>query len=147
MDKDFIRVKEYFEKVCRLNDVDGCMILREVYFKVILKGSVRESIEKVFEYIVIVKVCKLNDVEKCKDLVEFYFNVNDFKNVLEYYFKFCKLNNVEGCMLLVIFYNDMIKGLKKDKKDLEYYFKVCELNYGDGCVILGDIYYNGEGVI
>ncbi len=49
-------------------------------------------------------------------------------------------------MLSATFYNDMIKGLKKDKKDLEYYSKACELNYGDGCAILGDIYHNGEGV-
>ncbi|RPF69508.1 sel1 repeat family protein, partial [Helicobacter pylori] len=145
-DKDFTRAKEYFEKACRLNDADGCAILREAYSKVILKGSARESIEKALEHTATAKACKSNDAEKCKDLAEFYFNANDLKNALEYYSKSCKLNNVEGCMLSATFYNDMIKGLKKDKKDLEYYSKACELNYGDGCAILGDIYHNGEGV-
>ncbi|EMH36001.1 putative beta-lactamase HcpA [Helicobacter pylori GAM83Bi] len=145
-DKDFTRAKEYFEKACELHDADGCAILREAYSKVILKGSARESIEKALERTATAKACKSNDAEKCKDLAEFYFNANDLKNALEYYSKACKLNNVEGCMLSATFYNDMIKGLKKDKKDLEYYSKACELNYGDGCAILGDIYRNGEGV-
>ncbi|RKV33647.1 HcpA family protein, partial [Helicobacter pylori] len=79
------------------------------------------------------KACRLNDAEKCKDLAEFYFNANDLKNALEYYSKSCKLNNVEGCMLSATFYNDMIKGLKKDKKDLEYYSKACELNEALTC--------------
>lgn len=124
-DKDFTRAKEYFEKACRLNDADGCAILREAYSKVILKGSARESIEKALEHTATAKACKSNDAEKCKDLAEFYFNANDLKNALEYYSKSCKLNNVEGCMLSATFYNDMIKGLKKDKKDLEYYSKAC----------------------
>ncbi|EEC23996.1 hypothetical protein HPB128_182g7 [Helicobacter pylori B128] len=115
-DKDFTRAKEYFEKACRLNDADGCAILREAYSNggVILKGSARESIEKALEHTATAKACKSNDAEKCKDLAEFYFNANDLKNALEYYSKSCKLNNVEGCMLSATFYNDMIKGLKKE---------------------------------
>ncbi len=71
-DKDFTRAKEYFEKACRLNDADGCAILREAYSKVILKGSARESIEKALEHTATAKACKSNDAEKCKDLAEFY---------------------------------------------------------------------------
>ncbi|EMG99003.1 Sel1 repeat protein [Helicobacter pylori GAM121Aii] len=145
-DKNFTRAKKYFEKACKSNDADGCIILREAYSKVILKGSARESIEKALEHTATAKACKSNDAEKCKDLAEFYFNANDLKNALEYYSKSCKLNNVEGCMLSATFYNDMIKGLKKDKKDLEYYSKACELNNGEGCSKLGGDYFFGEGV-
>lgn len=147
-DKDFTRAKEYFEKACRLNDADGCTILREAYSNggVILKGSARESIEKALEHTATAKACKSNDAEKCKDLAEFYFNANDIKNALEYYSKSCKLNNVEGCMLSATFYNDMIKGLKKDKKDLEYYSKACELNEALTCTLVGEFYRDGEGV-
>ncbi|WP_226997708.1 tetratricopeptide repeat protein, partial [Helicobacter pylori] len=145
-DKNFTRAKEYFEKACKLNDADGCIILREAYSKAIASKNARESIEKALEHTATAKACKSNDAEKCKDLAEFYLNANDLKKTLEYHSKACKLNNAEGCMLSATFYNDMIKGLKKDKKDLEYYSKACELNYGDGCAILGDIYHNGEGV-
>ncbi len=145
-DKNFTRAKKYFEKACRLNDADGCIILREAYSKVILKGSARESIEKALEHTATAKTCKSNDAEKCKDLAEFYFNVNDLKNALEYYSKSCKLNNVEGCMLSATFYNDMIKGLKKDKKDLEYYSKACELNEALTCTLVGAFYRDGVGV-
>ncbi|GAA6830554.1 hypothetical protein AOH201_01130 [Helicobacter pylori] len=36
-DKNSTRVKKYFEKACGLNDADGCMILREIYSKKVLK--------------------------------------------------------------------------------------------------------------
>ncbi|WP_101022330.1 tetratricopeptide repeat protein [Helicobacter pylori] len=147
-DKDFTRAKEYFEKACRLNDADGCAILREAYSNggVTPKGSARESIEKALEHTATAKACKSNDAEKCKDLAEFYFNANDLKNALEYYSKSCKLNNVEGCMLSATFYNDMIKGLKKDKKAFEYSAKACELNDAKGCYALAAFYNEGKGV-
>ncbi|GAA7041556.1 hypothetical protein AOH451_05240 [Helicobacter pylori] len=36
-DKNSTRVKKYFEKACGLNDADGCIILREIYSKKVLK--------------------------------------------------------------------------------------------------------------
>ncbi len=60
-DKNFTRAKKYFEKACKLNDADGCAILREAYSKVILKGSARESIEKALEHTATAKACKSND--------------------------------------------------------------------------------------
>lgn len=146
-DKNFTRAKKYFEKACKSNDADGCAILREIYSsgKAIARENARESIEKALEHTATAKACKSND-EKCKDLAEFYFNVNDLKNALEYYSKSCKLNNVEGCMLSATFYNDMIKGLKKDKKDLEYYSKACELNEALTCTLVGAFYRDGVGV-
>ncbi|GHP43861.1 hypothetical protein JP0042_04380 [Helicobacter pylori] len=142
-DKDFTRAKEYFEKACKLNDADGCAILREAYSKVILKGSARESIEEALEHTATAKACKSNDAEKCKDLAEFYFNANDLKNALEYYSKSCKLNNVEGCMLSATFYDGVIKGFKKDKKVFEYFDKACQLNNAKGCYALATLYNEG----
>ncbi len=69
-DKDFTRAKEYFEKACRLNDADGCAILREAYSKVILKGSARESIEKALEHTATAKACELELREACGILKE-----------------------------------------------------------------------------
>ncbi|BAW43256.1 hypothetical protein JP0125_05520 [Helicobacter pylori] len=36
-DKNSTRAKKYFEKACGLNDADGCIILREIYSKKVLK--------------------------------------------------------------------------------------------------------------
>ncbi len=145
-DKDFTRTKEYFEKACRLNDADGCAILREAYSKVILKGSARESIEKALEHTATAKACKSNDAEKCKDLAEFYFNANDLKNALEYYSKACELNNGEGCSKLG---GDYFLGesVTQDlKKAFEYSAKACELNDAKGCYALAAFYNEGKGV-
>ncbi|GAA7226699.1 hypothetical protein BD0144_06590 [Helicobacter pylori] len=36
-DKNSTRAKKYFEKACGLNDADGCIILREICSKKVLK--------------------------------------------------------------------------------------------------------------
>lgn len=63
MDKNFIRVKKYFEKVCGLNDVEKCKKLVEFYFKV-------NDFKKILEYYF--KFCKLNNVKGCYVLAAFY---------------------------------------------------------------------------
>ncbi len=133
-DKDFTRAKEYFEKACKLNDADGCAILREAYSKVILKGSARESIEKALEHTATAKACKLNDAEKCKKLAEFYFKANDLKKTLEYYSKSCQLNNAKGRYALATLYNE---GVAKDEKQMtESLKKACGLGLKEACDIL-----------
>ncbi|MFB1309250.1 tetratricopeptide repeat protein [Helicobacter pylori] len=135
-DKDFTRAKEYFEKACRLNDADGCAILREAYSKVILKGSARESIEKALEHTATAKACKSNDAEKCKDLAEFYFNAKDLKKAFEYSAKACELNDAKGCYALAAFYNEG-KGVAKDEKQTtENLEKSCKLGLKEACDIL-----------
>ncbi len=103
-DKDFTRAKEYFEKACRLNDADGCAILRETYSKVILKGSARESIEKALEHTATAKACELNDAKGCYALAAFYNEgkgvAKDEKQTTENLEKSCKLGLKEACDIL-----------------------------------------------
>ncbi len=55
-DKDFTRAKEYFEKACKLNDSDGCAILREAYSKVILKEVQEKALKKLLNTRLLLKL-------------------------------------------------------------------------------------------
>ncbi len=138
-DKDFTRAKEYFEKACRLNDADGCIILREVYSKAIARENARESIEKALEHTATAKSCQLNNAEGCMLSAIFYNNVikgfKKDKKAFEYYSKACGLNYGDGCVILGDIYHNGESVTKNFKKALKYYSKACKLNDAKGVTL------------
>ncbi|GAA9195220.1 hypothetical protein Taiwan878_00310 [Helicobacter pylori] len=101
-DKNSTRAKKYFEKACGLNDVDGCIILREIYSKAITRENARESIEKALGHTATAKACKLNNAKGCYALAVLYNEsvAKDEKQMTENLKKACGLGLKEACGIL-----------------------------------------------
>ncbi len=102
-DKNFTRAKKYFEKACKLNNAEGCM-LSAAFYDGVIKGFKKDK--KAFKYYS--KACELNYGDGCEILGDIYHHgegvTQNFKKAFQYYSKACELNEALTCTFVGAFY-------------------------------------------
>lgn len=142
--KDLAEAKRYFNKSCKLGDVDGCKFKRLYDDAVAGKDTSRSAYDSEYEY-----QCYDGDYESCAVQADLYLKGNGAsKNIAEaakFYSRACLGGKIgRACHQLGLMLTPGKYKAGNLKASLAYLDRGCDANYEDSCGLLTNIYLFGQ---